>query len=458
MSANERSPLSDLSLDAVLSIFRDHGVREILFKILPSNANSKNQVYLASDLAQLGKIPSGEVLPYESKSGKLGSKGPIFRSMISLYWVTSEGNLAFAPEAKLISYPQYPEVRFSGFLQGCAAAPSFLFDKNKRGAEAGRILFLGIRDDEQVIALALPPEAPAVVTVMNSAPFDQYGALSILPMENRSTSNGFLLLLNELCRIHRLDWVNSMRLDRNGQIVDCAGTNCGGNTLEASLGIKSNGISEPDFHGWEVKARTVTNILRPGISRVTLFTPEPSGGIYVSSGAQEFVRQFGYRDTRGREDRLNFGGIYRCNAPPNGRTKLRLILDGYEPESGLFKADGAIRLIDHNESDALSWSFAKIMDHWKKKHAHAAYIPCEQLTEPSRRYRYASQIQIGEGAQFKLFLKGVAEGKIFYDPGIKLENASTAKPLLKRRSQIRVASNDLGALYVTSRIVSVCGN
>lgn len=457
MASTDRSHwLSGISLDSVLSAFRQHDTQEILFKVLPRNANSKNQIYLGPDLAQLGKIPSGEVVAHQSTSGKQGTKGPIFRSAVSLHWITQEGALAHAPEAKLIAYPQYPEVRFSGFLKGCSAAPSFLYDTNQRGLEAGRVLFLGIRADREVIALTLPPEAPALNELLQSGPFDEYGALSILPMRKGTASSGFMMLLNELCRIHWLDWVESMRLNRNGVIVACISSNCGGNTLEANLGIRSNGISEPDFHGWEVKARTVANILRPGRSTVTLFTPEPSGGLYANDGPQAFVRKFGYPDTQGRLDRLNFGGVYRCNAAAHHRTGLRLILDGYDPATGHFRSDGAMRLVDAGDTDALSWSFAKLMDHWKRKHAHAAYVPCEQRTQPARRYRYASEIQIGEGAQFRLFLKAVIEGRIYYDPGIKLEQASTARPALKRRSQIRVSSADLGSLYSASHTINVC--
>lgn len=53
-------------------------------------------------------------------------------------------------------------------------------------------------------------------------------------------------------------------------------------------------------------------------------------------------------------------------------------------------------------------------------------------------------------------LKAVHEGRVYYDPGIKLEGASTGKPRPKKRSQFRVASKDLPALYERSRIVDVC--
>src|SRR5690606_26648517 len=138
------------------------------------------------------------------------------------------------------------------------------------------ILILGIRSDQRVIAITLPPEAPAAKAVRASGPHEAYGALFLLPLSNVSAESGLGLLMREICSLSRRRWVDSRRLDRNGVLVPCRGSNCGGNTLEASLGIKSNGIAAPDFHGWEVKARTVPNADAPGRSVVTLFTPEPS--------------------------------------------------------------------------------------------------------------------------------------------------------------------------------------
>jgi hypothetical protein len=55
----------------------------------------------------------------------------------------------------------------------------------------------------------------------------------------------------------------------------------------------------------------------------------------------------------------------------------------------------------------------------------------------------------GIGTDFPLLLAAFSRGVAFYDPGIKLVNAST-KPELKRRSQFRIAVKDLAALYETT--------
>ena len=68
--------LSEINLATVFAMLRNNGATEVLYKVLPKNANSKNQVYLAKDLSQLGKIPSGDVTAHVSSSEKSGSCAP----------------------------------------------------------------------------------------------------------------------------------------------------------------------------------------------------------------------------------------------------------------------------------------------------------------------------------------------------------------------------------------------
>jgi len=51
----------------------------------------------------------------------------------------------------------------------------------------------------------------------------------------------------------------------------------------------------------------------------------------------------------------------------------------------------------------------------------------------------------------------LASGAIWYDPGIKLEDASTSSPRLKRRSQFRIRSANLDRLYRAFDEVSLFG-
>ena len=450
--------LSEIDLTTVFAMLRDNGATEVLYKILPKNANSKNQVYLASDLSQLGKIPSGEVTLHVSTSQKSGTQEAVFRSSLDFHWLGRNGQPIRAPHAKLIFYPQYPEVRFSGFLQGSQGAPSSLWVKESRGEEPDRILILGFGNGTRIFAITLPPESPAAREIAASGPHDTYGVLHILPMPGQDEGNGFMELMRALCDIHRRDWVPSTRLDPHGNLIPCNASNCNGNTLESLLDIRSNGYSLPDFRGWEVKARQVPNADKPGASVVTLFTPEPTSGVYTSEGVIEFIRRYGYMDTKGRDDRLNFGGIYRANKPVHDRTGLRLVLDGFNAESGKYSSAGAIQLLDRKDNVAAAWPFVKLMDHWKAKHAHAAFVPAQQRLEPERQYRYGRNILLGEGAEFGLFLGAVHEGKIYYDPGIKLEAASSTNPKPKKRSQFRVSSKHIATLYTHCKTIDACNS
>ena len=456
--SNNDAWLSCITLDQVFAMFRDNGVTEILYKVLPQNANSKNQVYLGGkDPSQFARIPTSEMTAHISISEKSGKQEAVFRADLEFYWLTQEGRLAVAPNAKLIFYPQYPEVRFSGFLQGAKNRPSSLWVKEKRGTEPGRILLFGLGNGRKVIGLTLPPEAPAAAEILASGPHAIYEIFGILPMPGQEEAEGgFTELMRRLCRIHNMGFVTSRRLDRSGRVVPCDVSNCNGNTLEALLGVRSNGFSKPDFMGWEIKARQVKNAEKPNSTVVTLFTPEPTTGVYRDEGFETFVRRFGYPDRTGIADRLNFGGVHRTNKPPHHLTGLKLILDGFNPETGKYLPTGAVLLVNDKGDVAAGWSFTKLMDHWKEKHAQAAYVPVQQRLSPDRQYRYGRRILLGEGAEFKLLLEAFNEGKVYYDPGIKLERASTDGAKGKKRSQFRVNSSDLSSLYQLSRTVDAC--
>ncbi len=449
--------LSDVDLTTAFTMLQDNGVTEVLYKVLPRNANSKNQVYLGgTDLSQFGKIPAGEMTAHVSVSEKNGRQEAVFQAPLEFYWIGQNGNPSHAPEAKLIFYPQYPEVRFSGFLKGCKNPPSALWAKDKRGQEPGRILLLGIGNGKKIYAITLPPESPAAKEIRATEPHDVYGAFGILAMPGQKEGDGYLELMSALCSIHHRSWVPSARLDKDGQLVACNAPNCNGNTLESLLGIRSNGFSLPDFRGWEVKARNVANVDKPGASTVTLFTPEPTSGIYADVSVGEFVRRFGYPDTKGRPDRLNFGGVYRAGKLAHHRTGLRLVLDGFDASTKNYTSTGSIQLLDNRDNIAAAWPFTKLMDHWKVKHSHAAFIPSQPRNIPDRQYRFGRAILLGEGADFRLLLNAVHEGKVYYDPGIKLEDAMTTAPKSKKRSQFRVASKNIPDLYSSSRTVDAC--
>ena len=69
-------------------------------------------------------------------------------------------------------------------------------------------------------------------------------------------------------------------------------------------------------------------------------------------------------------------------------------------------------------------------------------------------YWYSNVVRLFEGTSIIQLLKAVDEGYVYYDPGIKLENANE-KPVSKRRSQFRIKSAALEHLYDRQEVKDV---
>ena len=244
-----------------------------------------------------------------------------------------------------------------------------------------------------------------------------------------------------------MGWVASQRLDGAGTFCPCNGSNCGGYTLEAHLGVIPNGRAEPDFEGWEIKGHSVTNFASPGSGNLTLMTPEPTGGLYKQQGAEAFVRRYGYADQSGIVDRLNFSSPHR-HGLRNEKTGLTLQFIGYDiAKNSITDPRGGFTLADDKGNEAATWHFAGLIEHWNRKHAKAAYVPYKMRKEPAQEYSYGESVRLAEDTDFLRFLKAMAERTVIYDPGIKLEGVSSGRASLKRRSQFRIRSADVGSLY-----------
>ena len=434
-----------MELEVLKNIFRTNGCSQIYIKHLSPNDNSKNQVYLAGSFDVLNIFPISEIV--SDGSGDWARER--FKATLNFYWITEDKTLALAPQAQLILYPKYPEVRFSGFLYRCQNPPSELMTQRLQN----RILFLGSTKDGKILGYVAAPTSTLAREFNNLELEPELGVFKILSLAQ--SGNNRQELLQELKRIHELDWINSKRLDSEGNIMACNASNCGGYTLEAELGITPNGYSEPDFLGWEIKQFGVTKFELLYSKVITLMTPEPNGGDYKELGVQEYLRRYGYPDKMGRKDRINFGGIHKANIK-HPTTELTLKLIGFDENSGKIRnANGRIALLTDEGQEAASWSFVALLKHWNKKHHQACYIPSMSQTQPIRKYKYGNKVMLGIGTEFSLFLKEMSSGNIYYDPGIKMENASTSKPKIKRRSQFRIKSGFLKNLYKNNEEVEL---
>lgn len=433
-----------MNLANLKSLFANNGCKKVYIKKLSPNDNSKNQVYLGGSWEILNIFPLSEIIAEEAGDWEKER----FKAKLDFAWITEDGEISKAPKSQLILYPKYPEVRFSGFLQGCKKSPSELMANRLEG----RILFLSVASNGTVLGYVSSSESVASQEFVALDLPTEHGIFSIINLP--TIENNRSILLSQLKRIHNLGWIDSKRLHKSGDILPCNASNCGGYTLEAELGISANGYSEPDFMGWEIKQFGVTKCHLTNSKAITLMTPEPTDGFYKEEGGIAFVLKYGYDDKNGRPDRKNFGGTHFANKKHH-LTSLELKLIGFDPEAKKIRnTNGRVTLVDEQGNQAASWSFASLLKHWNKKHNQACYVPSLLDKEESRKYSYCKNVILGIGTDFQLYLNQLALGNVYYDPGIKVENIST-KPKLKPRSQFRIKSRHIGALYHKNELVDV---
>jgi MvaI/BcnI restriction endonuclease family protein len=431
--------LSD-NLTLLLDRMAAAGATAFYAKRLAPNDNSKNQIYLGGGFEALNTIPHGAI--ETDSTSKAGSVRDRAKAPVRFFWLDAQG-LSPAPDVQLILYPKYPEVRISGFLKGAERAPSDLL----RSRDPGRVLFIGTCPDGRVFGAAAGWSDPIVTALDAAEPLESTGVFLNLTGLRTGIADTRTALINRLRGIHQAGWIASQKLGPNGPQLYQA-RNGGGYTLEAELGISPNGNADPDYLGWEIKQYGVRDFISfTPKSVVTLMTPEPTAGYYREAGPDAFVRRFGYPDQSGKADRINFGGAYAIGKEANGLTGLSLALSGYDAAKGkITDMDGGIHLVDADGTRAASWAFEGLISHWNRKHARACYVPSIRQGPPFE-YQYGDRIEMCEGTDFFLFLKAVSEGVVYYDPALKLEGATSAKPALKRRSQFRVRHRALTGLY-----------
>jgi len=433
-----------MNLQNIKKLFGDNSCQKLYIKRLSPNDNSKNQVYFGGSFEILNILPISKI-----KSEEAGDwNRERFKAEVNFCWLSDDGNVFPAPKAQLILYPKYPEVRFSGFLANCENAPSELMTQRL----PDRLLFLSVNKRGEILGYVASAESIVAQEFRKLNVLEELGVFSIIDLSENI--NNRERLLSELYRIHKLNWITSKRLDKERNILPCLSPNCGGYTLEAELGIIPNGYSEPDYLGWEVKQFGVTNFDHLGSAVITLMTPEPTDGLYKSKGAEFFLNNYGYEDKTGREDRINFGGIHKVGIC-HDHTKLEMKLIGFDTEKGKIRnSNGKIALIDKKGNEAAAWSFSSLLLHWNRKHNQSCYVPSILENNVQRSYKFGDKVMMGVGTDFQFFLNQMANGNIYYDPGIKMENVST-KPKIKKRSQFRIKYQFLKNLYKESDIIDL---
>lgn len=415
--------------------FRELGVSRILCKPLAENDNTKQQIYLGSSFEVLQQLPHGAIRT-ESKGTR-----PNFKASLNFYWTDASGHTEQASGAQLILYPDYPEVRLSGFIRGCSLSPSSLMQPVPRGlrkhnnSRDGRLLFLGITADRLIAyaASATSRLARDFSEAERSQNFEVHGVFVEMPVAVERNPRD--ALFEKLRLILGGGWHESRLLDANWVAIPYSARNGGGYTLEALFGIRPNGNSDPDYMGWEIKGFS-----QP---RITLMTPEPDQGFYGEHGVEAFLRRYGRRRADGV---VYFTGTHRANIPcvTTGQT-IEVI--GFDQEKKkITNVAGSIQLLDAKGHVSAAWSFARLMQHWSRKHAAAAYVPYKKHPSLPLRYRYFNPVRLGEGTDFSKYLAAFNDGHVLYDPAPKLVTEG-GRTRVKARSQFRIRLNELRLLY-----------
>jgi hypothetical protein len=446
-----RWPDLPLDLERVVRLFSSEGCQQLWVKQLAQNDDSKRQIYLSSDLLAFNILhPRNVALAPPARKGLVGTKKPVKAGAQRLFgtldfkWLFLDHSPEPARHAKLIYYPQYPEVRFSGFCLGVKSIPTVYLKEKAGEIFTNRLLFLGVAPKNQTFGFLTVGHDLLTDELRKADGENPKRALIAISIANADFDSK-QRLLKGLHRIYRRGWIRGCRLTAEG-LKENDAPNAIGYTLEAQLGIPNNGQNLPDFEGFEIKATAAGTDGKPLEKAITLMTPEPDLGVYKTKGALEFLKRWGYPHDSDPLNRVNFGGIYRFGHyhPVTG---LKLDIRGYHSlHPNLIDPTGCVMLIDADGTVAAGWSFSKLLQVWSRKHTRAAYVSAETRGSP-RKFRYAAHVTLCEGTDLLKVLKMLSSGDLYLDPGIKAEKWRSSSPVLKKRNQFRTKPSQLKNLY-----------
>ena len=199
-------PLGEINFSQFSELLQAKGVKRLLIKHLAENDNSKNQIYLGT-----GDMALMQILPHTGLFSDKTTKRENFKAKVDFYWLDEDQNINHAPHSQLIFYPDYPEIRFSGFLIGAKNAPSKLM----RERLSGRVMFFGICDDGKVIGYVTTTDQRLIKEIEGQGVFERVGVLSQIPLQEKF-EDPKVILLKQLKRINGLGWINAKRLTTEG--------------------------------------------------------------------------------------------------------------------------------------------------------------------------------------------------------------------------------------------------
>ena len=424
------------NFEEIGDFFLSLGVTRAFFKPLSENDNSKQQIYFGSSFQVLQQIPFGKITEFPE------NKDPNYKASVNFWWINDSGQTSPAPNTQLILYTRYPEVRLSGFLSNCPTAPREHLQPLLREARTnnngkdGRVLIIGICPDNKIYGFLAVKNSSLAKTILNNLFQENKGTIQEFPLKGISGTDK-AELIKKLHEIINAGWHESVRLDVNGNKKSYQALNGGGYTLEALFGIIPNGIAEPDFKGWELKAFSG--------QKITLMTPEPDQGFYHEKGAKEFVLKYGHDSPNAFK---YFTGTHKVDIF-NTTSNMTLTIKGFDFKKGSINdMSGGLYLIDKNDNATAIWSFNGLITHWSKKHSRACYVNYDSENKNGKNgYIYHSPVYLGENTDLSLFLKTMQTGLIVFDPATKVLQNSNGNMTIKARSQFRIYFKDLKNIY-----------
>jgi len=456
------------NLNQIIEKLKNLQCTSILIKKLRPNNNDKNQIYIHPNPDFLNNIFDLEFsyrAPSTSKKKK-GARLPIpIAKFNSFAWVNSRGQLNPVPDCKGIFYAQYPEMRLSGFKSDQGKIPGALSVQFvKEHPRISRFLLIGADSTGRAYAILTVDPDQDFINDYEKLPFaPDSRACKFIELEIAETGSERLkALLTE--RVAGKS-IKGCRLDSDGNTLPFTGTQVHGYTLEHELGILPNASKDGDIFGIELKCFTK--------NKLTLFTPEPDGGLYFEN-FNEFMLRYGYA----KEAVYRFTGLHRAGtiSEKSGLSLFVLCSDKESEDDSLrdyiihkpFKdqlKNLQVVLMDEDRVIAASWSLSRLLNNWGVKHNEVVYVPAkvsDNYEEEEKRNGFTKRVTFGSEvlwcrkSSIERMVKAIATGTIFLDPAPKYDPDNPKNN--KRRSQWRVNNIYRDAVHLyeeASRVILI---
>lgn len=459
----------DISSMSVLSnFFQSSNCERVLIKKLGKNNNDKNQIYFHHDASLLNAVfditfSTREKSQSNKRKGSI--KGTKILSAIfnDFQWLSTDKNFHRVTSCKGVLYAQYPEVRLSGFRAETGLMPRTMsVEFTKENPDIERYLAIGATSEGRAVAMMIVEPSSEFKQAFLNLPFLENSKICrLLNVEQDSGSQKLLALLKQNIGGQN---VKGCRLDAKGHTLPFTGTQVHGYTLEHQLGIRTNASKDGDIFGIELKC--FTN------KKLTLFTPEPDGGLY-SESFSDFMQKYGYE----KEAVYRLTGLHRAGSvSEKSGLSLRVLctpkgsesdnLEDYNPEKPLSHQleNLSVVLEDDDENVAASWSVERLLNNWGVKHNESVYVPAKvsdnEIKEEydagfTRRVHFGNQVLWCKRTNLEKMIRSIACGVIFLDPAPKYDPDNPKNN--KRRSQWRINNifRDSHHLYEEVREVDI---